>query len=635
MSAQTIRNNKPTQGLQTTAASKTKFTSTGRGKNQLKEKAKANSTVRRQAATVKKQAKGVSTTSVEQLKAKPKKIGLGSFRLIPHRGTGGVFIYDGKKWRKLCSPAQPLGYVINADGSEPELMLQIRNRLEDPIKIKLGQEEFESPKSTVRALSNKGLDIAFTPEDDRAKLLHHYLRIKVPPKVFIRTKTDGWLRFKDSLAYVSGAKVYGDKVDFSVENVAAASTRHSKGDINDWLDVTTLIGNDELPVVMIGAALASVMLYPLNCDPSIIVLVGKSSTGKSTILKLISALFGSPSDVATWETTANGFEAALAMHRDQPFVIDEIGQGGAKLFFSIAYRATNGASKMRANQSGQLSVGGRNRSMILSAGEVSPFDVMTAAGVSSTGGQHARILCVPAAMTDGVWSSTEGFDSGADKSQKIAKMLAESHGVAATSYCQFVGPRINAIVAEYAEYADKIRTKVSGGIDTSDSIVGRVLESFLLFTYANKIARDAKCVNWSIAQITDAARKGFLSWYSEYEKTRPVTNDSILNQVKLFFQSNRNNSFKKLTDSSQEHQGQLAGYEHTFKNGECVFLVFPAFFEKVICKGLVLKMVLGILIDRELLIQGNRKTPTKQVHVPGRGNRNQSFYAISQNVLFD
>lgn len=623
MSARNILNKTPIQRPQNAAARKNQVTRFVNDKNQSDEKNEASATKR------------VDPTSVEQLKARSKKTGLGAFRLIPMRGVGGIFIYDGKKWQKLSAPAKPLGHVINADGSEPELLLQIRNRLDDAVKIKIGIKEFESPKSTVRALSNKGLDIEFTPEDSRAKFLHYYLRKNVPTTVFIRTKADGWLRFKESLAYVCGHDIYGENVNFCVENVAASSTRNNRGDMNDWLNIMNLVGDDVLPVLMIGAALSSVLLYPLSRDPSIIVLVGKSSTGKSTILKLISALFDSPSNIATWETTANGFEAALALRRDQPLVIDEIGQGGAKLFASIAYRATNGASKMRANQSGQLSLGDRNRSMILSAGEVSPFDVMAAAGLSSTGGQRARILGIPSAMTDGVWSSVEGFESGASKSQMITELLTGSYGVAATHYCRYVGTRIKTIEAEYAAFADQFRAKIAGDADTSDSLVGRVLENFLLFTYANKIARDSKCVNWSIPQITAATRKGFLLWYSEYEKSRPITNDSILNQVKLFFQSNRNNSFKNLTDSSQEHQGKLAGYEHTFKNGENVFLVFPAFFEKSICKGLVLKTVLGILIDRELLVLGNRSTPTKQVHIPGRINRNQSFYAISQNILFD
>jgi hypothetical protein len=64
-----------------------------------------------------------------------------------------------------------------------------------------------------------------------------------------------------------------------------------------------------------------------------------------------------------------------------------------------------------------------------------------------------------------------------------------------------------------------------------------------------------------------------------------------------------------------------------------LFLVFPSYFESVVCKGLDFQAVLTVLRDQDLMVSGSRNASTKQFHAPGSENRNVNFYAIKQAIL--
>jgi hypothetical protein len=191
---------------------------------------------------------------------------------------------------------------------------------------------------------------------------------------------------------------------------------------------------------------------------------------------------------------------------------------------------------------------------------------------------------------------------------------------------------------EYIKAAPKLRAKLCQGltVDAQDGVFDRMMENFVLFAFAGLMAVDAKAVGWSKQQVVDAVAHGFALWHAERHHSKPVSDQSVMNSLRLFFQSQRGGKFKPYDQFTEAHNGTVAGYEHPGRsNSEPLFLVYQSYFENVVCKGLDLKTVIAVLRQQDLLVLGSNKTPTKPFHVPGSENRNVSFYAIKQSILLN
>lgn len=562
----------------------------------------------------------------------------GLFKFVAKGPAEGVYMQLATGPRLICPPLKPMGYVVDSDGSNPAMLLKLRNRLHRVVAVEVPIDEFKSPRALLGTLINKGLDIDYELTGTRATAIHMYLRSCVLDKTWLRVKHDGWLQLPDgSVGYAHGGDLYCGGKSY---NVAPARKQkvgeQKKGELKAWLRLSKPLGDDIIAVIMVCAGFTSTLLYPLNRDATCVVITGLSGIGKSTILRLVSALFSNPLNMVTWEATANGLEAATKKFQHKPFVIDEIGQGSAQVFAKAAYRLTNASGKLRADTSGVLVENERNASVVLSAGEESPIAMMVAAGIDVKLGQRARLLCLPVSEKNGVWSTVNGYGSGAEKSKQITAALSQCYGVSGEAFCKYVANHVSNLTADYAAAAAKLRKQITADIEFTfgDGVIDRVLENFVLFAFAGFLAIDSGAVTWSQQQVIYAMQRGFSLWYAEHQNSRSVTENEIMNQIRLFFQSERSTKFKPFEQYGESHAGVVAGFEHMPRGGgEPLFLLYPAYFENKVCGDLDKNAVIAQLRSRGLLVLGSRGVPTKQFHLPGTSNRSASFYAIKQSVL--
>lgn len=566
----------------------------------------------------------------------------GMFTLITSGPTQGVYVNTHGAAILVCPPLKPLGYVVDVDGGNPAMRMKMRVRLDTIKTIDVACDQFKTPKELLRTLINNGLDVQHELTTTRSSAISAYLRETVPEKTWLRVKQDGWLRLPDgSYGYALGEKLYCASTHYQIAaQPSLFSGMRSKGSLPSWRKLTERIAEDRVAVLLLCAGFASVLLQPMERESTCVIITAGSGKGKSTVLKLVSALFGPPTGMVTWEATENGLEAATRRCQHKPLVIDEIGQGSGALFAKASYRLTNLSGKLRAGPDGEMLPAPRNFSVVISAGEQSPLVMMRASGIAIKEGQRARLLCISVKERHGVWSTINGFQSGADKSKKIVAALNDCYGVAGSTFCAHVASQLNSLGPRYAAAAPEWRMKIAKGckLKSSDGVVDRALESFVLFAYAGMLAIESKAVQWTSKEVLQAVRYGFQAWYDEHRRSTPMSDTDAMRQVQLFFQSKRGAKFKPFSTFHEQHAGELAGYEHFLRRGakrEPLFLVYPAYFEKEVCKGLDRDLVLKLLQQQGLLIPGARNVPTKQFHVPNSDNLNISFYAVKQSILLE
>lgn len=139
-----------------------------------------------------------------------------------------------------------------------------------------------------------------------------------------------------------------------------------------------------------GAALGGCYVVPLKREPFIVHLVGESSQGKTTALRLAASVLGDPDLIlTTWNKTPVGLTRHLASLAVLPAIIDELGAGGlsAADLEKTVFRIADGTGRQTGTRSGSGTVtSGSWRSVLISAGN------RGLANVTRNPGLRARVI---------------------------------------------------------------------------------------------------------------------------------------------------------------------------------------------------------------------------------------------------
>lgn len=146
---------------------------------------------------------------------------------------------------------------------------------------------------------------------------------------------------------------------------------------------TLLLGSSGL-CALAGFALGGALITPLqqagaNPEPSIIHLGGGSGRGKTSALRFVAGLAGSPTPprsagslIKTWRATENGLEGPLERANDSFLMLDELGQASENTDWNaLLYLTANGTGKARMTRNISARRNLRWTCNILSTGEKS------------------------------------------------------------------------------------------------------------------------------------------------------------------------------------------------------------------------------------------------------------------------
>lgn len=154
-----------------------------------------------------------------------------------------------------------------------------------------------------------------------------------------------------------------------------------KGSYDEYIKMIKnhVVGNVELEFALVSGLSSTLLGHigeNLGLDSIIIHLVGNSTTGKSTALKLAISCFGYPevkhnSLCGTYNGTNNALIKKLCGLNGVPYAFDEISMSDASNFTKFIYSLANGADKERLNKDSELMGKESWLTTILSNGEKS------------------------------------------------------------------------------------------------------------------------------------------------------------------------------------------------------------------------------------------------------------------------
>lgn len=265
------------------------------------------------------------------------------------------------------------------------------------------------------------------------------------------------------------------------------------GDLAKWTAVAREIGEYPMAAFGVAASFLPPLLKDLGISQNpIIDYGGKSSTGKTTVLKFCASVWGYPLEsdgglVRSWSGTEVFFERYAAIMNELPIFLDESHKANVKQACNTLYQYSNGTGRGRGSLKG-IQRNTRYRGVMFSAGEARLTDV------GRTSGVHARVI--------GFWDSPFGKGKR-DLVGRINRVSEKHYGLAGKKVLQ-----------EYLRHRERLLPKLKvmhkstserlAGL-TDDNIGQRLANYFGAIYAAGKLANSVLGLEWDIKHIVDEA----------------------------------------------------------------------------------------------------------------------------------
>lgn len=547
----------------------------------------------------------------------------------------GVFFKKpdgGSEW--LCSDIEILSNCADLDNENWATRVRLTD-LRGIVKESVVSFEDIVAGTAIKQLASSGLRVStkFGHKQKLAEYLHH-----TRGKDFVRlAPRTGW--FGNQNCFVLPGETIGTYVENGeVIGVALCSTYayHNKvqrnGSLREWqIEIANrAIGNSRL-ILAICQALAGPLLRFANESSGGIHLIGPSSSGKTTCLRLANSVWTGPEGVGTWYGTANGIAAATAAANDGLLVLDEIGEADKKELTAMVYGIGNATSKKRSNSwGGVLTEQTSSLVCTLSTGETSLRETLLEGGIRTHAGMEIRLLDLLADGDKGL-GVFEQLNDASDPNTFATELNVATTRFYGTASLVFIDKCIEhrASLPNLIERATGHFMKKYVPSDATGQ-VKRVAKRFALIAAAGEFATEwgitSGCEGdgWSQGDATKAVARCFLDWIQLRGGSGLIEEKSLLDQVQYFIERYGESRFALMSSrDSGKRINDRCGYYR--ENGN--LLILSGVFTKEVCTGFNKRFAIDTLIKHGVLV-----SPSRMEHIPAAGC-SKRVYEIDQKIF--
>jgi putative DNA primase/helicase len=441
---------------------------------------------------------------------------------------------------------------------------------------------------------------------------------------YVITDSSGWV----DKSFVLPHKTHGDKnLRFRDVDPSPDVMTETKGSVEEWNQhIGSKCQSNSRMTFVVGMAFAAPLLSLVEMESGGLHLIGNTSEGKSTLLKVANSVTGGK-EVQSWRSTANGLEAIATAHNHILLPIDELGQAEKSVGEAI-YMLGNGQGKTRMTK--QLA----NRKpktwqlLFLSSGEIGLSEYMAQAGITQKGGQEVRmpsIPSVPSGSPFGVFEAIHGCDDSKQFATNIESACRKCHGAVMDAFLtRLVIDRSDEKFGEtLRSRVFEVSKKLSEG--TKAHAVSRVASRFALTQVALELAHSYGLLSFSVENIEWSVKKMFADWLNERGGDGSIEIKDACKRIQHLITSNLHSD--RLYDLKDRNVNQkvrnLLGYAKSDGEDTIVEIWVPiSVFNSEVCQGINKQQLIAELQKRKWLPQNaNDGRSTHQRKFKGKVSR--------------
>lgn len=216
-------------------------------------------------------------------------------------------------------------------------------------------------------LANKGLDVDTINRTEMVQFISMFKRLNNIPDETIATR----------LGHVKGHFIHpliDDEIRLVIHEEGyrqLANAFKTKGNLEDYAEkVFKPINNSPMVMTFVYASLGSILLHDFNVDPFVVDMASKTSTGKTTALRVAASAWGTKRLINEWNTTPIDLERKASILNSFPSMYDDTRKAKPYLLSDVVYQFSGGKSKGRGNVQ-SVDVIKTWKNILLSTGETS------------------------------------------------------------------------------------------------------------------------------------------------------------------------------------------------------------------------------------------------------------------------
>jgi uncharacterized protein (DUF927 family) len=464
-------------------------------------------------------------------------------------------------------------------------------------------------KALAAVLASKGLTVS--TGRGRAHLAAYLNGVTCEQRVTLVERT-GWHEIGTRLVFVLPDRSIGaGSTETVILSSSGATPYEARDSLAAWqAGVGQLACGHSRLVLAVSAAFAGMLLRPAKLEGGGFNFYGASSTGKSTTVEAAASVFGrgsSPGFVRSWRATANGLEAAAAVHTDTLLVLDELGVVEAREAGAAAYQLAAGTGKGRAARDGSLRSPLTWRTLVLSTGEMRLSDKLRENNQRAMAGQSVRLIDVPADAGKGLGIFDHAGEHGSAKelADAIKQAARASYGTAGPAFLErLIEYGLEAAEAAVAATVARFRAEVVPV--GADGQVQRAADRFGLVAAAGELAGEFGVVPWPSGEAHRAAVSCFQAWMDERGGTEPAEVAEAIARVRRFIEAHGQSRFEEV--GPEILIPRLVANRAGYRKGAGAYeewWVLPETWKAEVCAGLDPTRTARILNDRGMLVRSS------------------------------
>lgn len=534
----------------------------------------------------------------------------------------------------LCSPLEVVAETEQEDGNGCGYLLSFEDR-------RGRRKQWAMPASMLagngqayrEALHDMG---ARVDTSTRARnLLSKYIQSEKPKRLVRCVSKPGW--HGDAFVMPDRTFSKGNEEIIFQANYADHAFNEA-GTLAEWQEHLgkKCVGNSRMTFA-VSVAFAAPLLKICGEENGGFHFRGGSATGKTTILDTGGSVWGGGASGyrREWRSTDNGLEKVAEIHNDALLVLDEIGQGDGKTASKALYMLFNGMGKIRQGKSGELRKMTTFRGLTLSAGELSPADLMQKDGEKIRGGQAVRLPDIPIHAGQGMnaWENLHGEGSIDTFCRNLKEMAKRFYGTPIRAYLGKLAQEDHEAIKRGSQNFRENFLTQNVPLGASGE-VSRVAGRFALVAFAGELATDWGILPWPEGEATKAAVACFLAWLGARGGNGAMDIETGIAQVRGFIEAHGEGRFTHLHAGMEPEDAKTinrVGFRRQEDAEETAYLILPEAFKNEVCKGFNAQLIAKALRDRGHLLTDNDGRLTKKARLPGLGNK--GVYWLRSSVL--
>lgn len=539
----------------------------------------------------------------------------------------------------LSKPFSNARLVVDAAGQlTGEIAVPIRSELHGRKVAVLSKKRLISGDTHELAELGSTLREFDANDPKKLKLLaRSILEVAVEPVVLLRS--EGYhLVHHDGDVYACFAlagKVYWhnvEKPDVMVVHVPRdVDALPVKATSETWrAEIGVHIANNPYLLVLICAVLAVPLLPWLGLVSMVLLLIGGSSLGKTTLELVGSSLLYRSEHIQQVDATPAGLRAWLAKHVGRPVFLEELRQasdinGILKVLFGGAgprLTSTVGHQSHRTESA--------NTSIIIS-NERSIRELTAGSRVSLDEGFDARIFEMTMRAPDGAFHEVPPGDTAAEFADQLRAHAAALGGTVWPEWIGALAENASKVEKWRDTVLPKIQAEIVGDVVLDSSVKKRIVKNLSTWAFAGWIASKLGVLPIAPDDIVRAFRLVIRENFDGASETATPFAQRVLAAIRSVIDRD-SGRFADL-QLAMSHDGRgLLGYR-TQRNGEVLFLFFPHVFEELFAVEFGVQAAAKKLHDAGFLVKGPNGNQL-QVRLPGTEEKKR-FYAVRAAICFD